>query len=113
MHKEGELVPSQTDLIEDLSIPFVFLMYSVSRDGDWTRHVEYPELPGCVVESTNALEAIEQLEELRVRIILDMRQRGEQVPRPRKPLESGLASLGSIDLDTYLEEIFRKNEDNR
>jgi hypothetical protein len=103
---------SKTGLIEDLSIPFVFLMYSVARGEDWTRHVEYPELPGCVVESTNALEAIEQLEELRVRIILDMRQRGEQVPRPRQPLESGLASLGSIDLDAYLEELFRKNDGN-
>jgi hypothetical protein len=92
------------ELSEDLSVPYVLVVYAVPGDGDWMGHAEYPELPNCAVESLNMLSALEQLETLRVRTIIAMRSRGEQPPRPRPPLKSGLAMIAEIDVDALLAE---------
>jgi predicted RNase H-like HicB family nuclease len=63
------------------------LIASVRRqDGAWVRRAEYPELPGCVAEADSPLNAIDLLDELRVRIISELLARGEPVPTPRPPL---------------------------
>jgi predicted RNase H-like HicB family nuclease len=63
------------------------LIASVRRpDGVWVRRAEYPELPGCVAEADSPLDAIDQLDALRERFILDRLARGQPVPVPRPPL---------------------------
>jgi predicted RNase H-like HicB family nuclease len=102
----------QGALLEDLAVPYVAIMYSLEENGEWFRRAEYPELPGCVAQSYSALEAMDQLELLRVRTIVEMRNRGEEPPRPRPPLKSGIATLGRLDLDELLELVFRESSGN-
>lgn len=75
-------------LEEYLAIPYVLTAYSaVGDDGRWHRYVEYEEL-GCLAESDQVLEAMEHLEAMRVRLIVDRFQRGEEIAVPRPPLKS-------------------------
>lgn len=75
---------------EHLRVPYVMVISSVERpDGEWVRRAEYPELPGCVVEADTPLEAIDRLDEARVRCILERLDHGEPVPVPRPPLQRG------------------------
>ena len=81
---------------EYLAVPYVLAVESVRRpDGNWVRRAEYPELPGCVVEAESAVEAVERLEEAKVRYIVERLQRGEPVPVPRPPLTSMIPALNS------------------
>lgn len=74
---------------EYLAIPYMLEAESVKTEsGTWVRRLEYPELPGCVVEADTVLEALDRLERLRERYILDRLERGEDVPVPRPPLRS-------------------------
>src|SRR5919204_4859690 len=83
-------------LEEYLAIPYKLVAYSAVRpDGTWRRYAEYPEI-GCVSEADTPWEAMEKLEELRVRYIVERVQRGEPIPVPRPPLRS-LAS--ALDLE--------------
>jgi predicted RNase H-like HicB family nuclease len=100
---------SASDLIECLAVPYVVVMYAVEKDGEWQRRAECPELPGCSVVAPTALQAMDELESLRVRIIVDMHHRGEQPPRPRPPLKSGLAMLGPLDVDEFLASVFNES----
>ena len=102
---------SASDLLECLAVPYVVEMYAIEQDGEWMRKAEYPELPGCSVVAPTALEAIGELESLRVRIIVDMHNRGELPPRPRPPLKSGLAMLGPLDIDKFLASVFKESLD--
>ncbi len=101
---------TSTELLEDLAVPYVLVMSAVEAAGTWLRRAEYPELPGCVVESTNALQALHDVDELRIRMILEMRKRGERPPRPRPPLSSGLATIGVSDVDAFLAEKFYESD---
>ena len=77
---------------EYLAVPYVLVMESIEGpDGNWIRQASYPELPGLVVQASSPLEAIDKLEEERVRFILDQLQAGRPVPVPRPPLHSGEA----------------------
>ena len=83
------------ELSEYLAVPYVAVVYSVERpDGSWWRRAEYPELPGCAVEAPNAADAMELLEQERVRLIVAAHERGEEIPVPRPPLRtvSGLSA---------------------
>jgi predicted RNase H-like HicB family nuclease len=75
--------------LEDyLAIPYRLVAYSAVRaDGTWKRFAAYPEI-GCVSEADTPGEAQEQLEEQRIRYIIDHVQRGEPIPVPRPPLKS-------------------------
>lgn len=75
-------------LEEYLAIPYVLTAYSaVGDDGRWHRYVEYEEL-GCLAEGDHVIEAIENLEEMRVRLIMERYERGEEIAVPRPPLRS-------------------------
>lgn len=75
-------------LEEYLAIPYVMVAYSAPReDGTWMRYAEYPEL-GVVSEAPTPMEAMDKLEEQRVKYIIDHVQRGESIPVPRPPLRS-------------------------
>jgi len=72
---------------EYLAVPYVMVLESVpAADGDWMRQASYPELPGCVAQAQTPIEAIERLEEQRVRYILERLDTGQPVPVPRPPL---------------------------
>ncbi|MGB6456915.1 MAG: hypothetical protein WBH47_20805 [Streptosporangiaceae bacterium] len=72
---------------EYLRVPFVLIVESVPMpDGQWLRRASYPELPGAVAEAESAVEAIDELDDRRVEIILDRLERGVPVPVPRPPL---------------------------
>jgi predicted RNase H-like HicB family nuclease len=90
--RKGAQVSSLTPE-EYLAVPYVLVMESVEKpDGNWIRRAEYPELPGCVAEAHSPLEALDRLEDARVRYILERLGRGEPVPVPRPPLRSRVPS---------------------
>jgi hypothetical protein len=68
------------------AVPYLLVLESVERDGEWLRRAAYPELPGCVVEAPVALEAIEKLEHERLRLLRHLLSRGAPIPVPRPPL---------------------------
>lgn len=82
------------ELHEYLAIPYVAVFYSAEEpDGEWLRHAEYPELPGAVGVGRSAVEALDNLEAARIRILTDAHARGEEVPVPRPPLSTGVSGL--------------------
>ena len=70
------------------AVPYVLVLESIERDGEWLRRAAYPELPGCVAEAPAALEAIENLEVERRRILQQLWNRRAPIPVPRPPLRS-------------------------
>ena len=83
-------------LEEYLSVPYRLVAYSAEgSDGTWHRYAEYPEI-GVKSEADTPWEAMEKLEELRIRYIVEHVQKGEPIPVPRPPLKS-LAS--ALDLE--------------
>jgi hypothetical protein len=99
-------------LEEYLSIPYRLVAYSApGRDGIWRRFAAYPEI-GCVGEADTPMEAMDKLEEERVRYILERFQKGEPIPVPRPPLRSlaGLLDLERLDFARWLVENRRLTE---
>jgi hypothetical protein len=68
------------------AVPYVLVLESVERGGEWLRRAEYPELPGCAAEAVSALEAIDKLEGERRRVVRELWERGAPIPVPRPPL---------------------------
>jgi hypothetical protein len=78
------------DAVHDLAyyeaVPYLLVMESVERKGEWLRRAEYPELPGCAAEAHSAVEALEKLEHERCRVLRQLWDRGASIPVPRPPL---------------------------
>jgi predicted RNase H-like HicB family nuclease len=74
------------DLAYYEAVPYLLVVESVERGGHWLRRAEYPELPGCYAEAESAVDAIEQLEGERRRLIRRLWDRGAPIPAPRPPL---------------------------
>jgi len=68
------------------AVPYLLVLESVERGGQWLRRAEHPELPGCVAEAPSALEALDQLERERQRVLRHLWDRGAAIPVPRPPL---------------------------
>jgi predicted RNase H-like HicB family nuclease len=85
MRREPDVAP---DLAYYEAVPYVLVLESVEREGEWLRRAEYPELPGCAAEAVSALEAIDKLEGERRRLLRDMWERGAPIPVPRPPLRT-------------------------
>jgi predicted RNase H-like HicB family nuclease len=84
----------EEQFFEDLAVPYVAVVYSLEGpDGEWIRRAEYPELRGCFADAPSADEAMEALEARRVAMLFEFRSRGEEPPRPRPPLRSGVSCL--------------------
>ena len=91
---ESERDPAQS-LEYYQAVPFLLVIESVEKPGgEWVRRASYPELPGCVAEAYSAIEAIDQLEAERLRLIQQLWEHGATIPVPRPPL---LASLPGLD----------------
>jgi predicted RNase H-like HicB family nuclease len=72
---------------EYLRIPYVLVVESVpGPGGDWCRRASFPEVPGAVAEAESAIDAMDEADEKRVRIIEDWLDAGIPVPVPRPPL---------------------------
>jgi predicted RNase H-like HicB family nuclease len=74
------------------AVPYLLVLESVERGGQWLRRAEHPELPGCVAEAPSALEALDQLEQERSRVLRQLWDRGAPIPVPRPPLRDPSAS---------------------
>jgi len=78
------------DAVRDLAyyeaVPYLLVIESVERGGQWLRRAEHPELPGCFAEAESAVEAMEKLEDERLRLIRKMWDHGTPIPAPRAPL---------------------------
>ncbi|HYS16967.1 MAG TPA: hypothetical protein VET45_08615 [Candidatus Binatia bacterium] len=82
--------PLEADAVRDLAyyeaVPYLLVVESVERGGEWLRRAEHPELPGCFAEAPSAVEAIEQLERERLRLLRQLWDRDAPIPVPRAPL---------------------------
>ncbi len=67
-------------------MPYLLVLESVERGGEWLRRAEYPELPGCFAEAASAIEAIEKVDQERRRMLRQLFDRGAPIPVPRPPL---------------------------
>jgi hypothetical protein len=67
------------------AVPYLLVPESVERGGEWLRRAEHPELPGCVAEAPSALEALDQFERERLRVLRQLWDRGAAIPVPRPP----------------------------
>jgi predicted RNase H-like HicB family nuclease len=74
------------------AVPYLLVLESIERGGEWLRRAEHPELPGCVAEAPSALEALDRLDGVRRRVLRGMWERGAPIPVPRPPLrEPGIS----------------------
>jgi len=78
--------PRAHDLAYYEAVPYLLVVESIERGGEWLRRAEHPELPGCVAESASAVEALERLERERLSTLRRLWQSGEAIPVPRPPL---------------------------
>jgi len=76
------------DLAYYEAVPYLLVMESVERGGQWLRRAEHPELPGCTAESPSAVEALERLEGLRRLVLRRLFEDGADIPVPRPPLRT-------------------------
>ncbi len=76
------------DLAYYEAVPYLLVVESVNRGGEWLRRAAYPELPGCVAEAPSAVEAVERLEAERRRLLRRLWEGGAAIPVPRPPLRS-------------------------
>ena len=82
---------------EHLAVPYVVVMESSEdSDGEWRRRAMHPELPGAAAEADSPIEALDKLDEVRVKYIVERLERGEPVPVPRPPL-GGYFSRADLD----------------
>ena len=86
------------DLAYYEAVPYLLVIESVERQGEWLRRAEYPELPGCAVEAASAVEALEELERERCRVLRQLWDRGAAIPVPRPPLLDARPSRVSPDV---------------
>jgi predicted RNase H-like HicB family nuclease len=74
------------------AVPYLLVLESIERGGEWLRRAEHPELPGCVAEAPSALEALDRLDGVRRRVLRGLWVRGAPIPVPRPPLrEPGIS----------------------
>ena len=90
----GRLMSVSADLAYYEAVPYLLVMDSVERQGEWLRRAEYPELPGCVAEAHSAVEAFEKLERERLRLLRQLWDLGASIPVPRPPLRCPHPLLG-------------------
>ncbi len=67
-------------------MPYLLVLESIEREGQWLRRAEHPELPGCAAEAPSALEALDRLDLERRRVLRHLWDLGAAIPVPRPPL---------------------------
>ena len=74
------------DLAYYEAVPYLLVVESVERQGQWLRRAAHPELPGCAAEAPSAVEALERLEHERLLMLRRLWEDGAAIPVPRPPL---------------------------
>jgi hypothetical protein len=93
----GPMTPSESwptsppDLDYFEAVPYLLVVESVERGGQWLRRAAHPELPDCAVEAHSATEAIERLEAERRRVLRQLWDDGREIPLPRPALRTARA----------------------
>ena len=81
-------IANELTLREFLSVPYLVEAEAVEIvPGQWIRRAAYPELPGCSAEALRIEDTLNQLEQRRIEVILEMLRAGSLPPVPRPPLE--------------------------
>ncbi|MTD12338.1 hypothetical protein GIS00_00080 [Nakamurella sp. YIM 132087] len=76
-----------TEAAEYLAVPLLFTVEPFAdHTGTWQFRVGYPELLGCEIAHERLTVAMDLLDELRVRMTLDLLDGGHEPPTPRRPL---------------------------
>ena len=71
-----------------LAIPLLMSAETVQDAAKrWVIQLSYPELEGCTVQNERLTDALDELEDKRAALTLDLLARGLQPPTPRAPLE--------------------------
>lgn len=89
----------QNDLAYYEAVPYLLVIESVERHGEWLRRAEHPELPGCVAEAPSAVEALEALERERLRVLRRLWDMGSVIPVPRPPLRDSRTAPSLLATD--------------
>jgi predicted RNase H-like HicB family nuclease len=84
------------DLAYYEAVPYLLVIESIERTGEWFRRAEHPELPGCMAEAPSAVEALERLEQERLRMLRTLWEGGAAIPVPRPPLRVVQALRGQL-----------------
>ncbi|HEY7205441.1 MAG TPA: hypothetical protein VIA61_14135 [Methylomirabilota bacterium] len=74
------------------AVPYLLVLESVERGGEWLRRAAHPELPGCAAEAPSALEALDRLERERRRVLRQLWDHGAPIPVPRPPLRDAAST---------------------
>ena len=74
------------DLAYYEAVPYLLVVESVERGGQWVRRAEHPELPGCFAEAASAVDAIEKLGAQRLRLLRQLWECDAPIPVPRPAL---------------------------
>ncbi len=100
-------------LIDQLAGTYTLVVEPVIVDGRWLRRLEYPQLPGCRVDTESIEDGMDTLEVARIRTILSLVKAGDKIPTPngRIPLVAVLTQVRMMGLSTELES--RKNDGAR
>jgi hypothetical protein len=67
-------------------IPYRLEVEAVEKSGAWWVAARYPELPGVEAMADTLIDAIDEVEMMRVRAAVQWIIKGEEPPRPRPPL---------------------------
>ena len=89
----------QNDLVYYEAVPYLLVIESVERHGEWLRRAEHPELPGCIAEAPSAVEALEELERVRLRVLRRLWDGGSVIPVPRPPLRDSRTAPSLLATD--------------
>lgn len=72
---------------EYLAVPLMFTVQPFAdTDGVWRFRVGYPELIGCEVAAGGLIKAMDLLDDLRVRMTIELIAGGHEPPTPRASL---------------------------
>jgi hypothetical protein len=102
-----------------LRVPYLLRSTAVrAGDDQWLRHVEYPELPDCSATGPGLLDAMDDLDRRRVRVILDLLAAGRRPALPRAPIDghspvAELRRLGLTDLVDLVDHDERELRDDQ
>lgn len=83
-------------LREILALPYS-LEIGITQDanGGWVRQMRYPDIPGCAVAGEDVSALIDEIEALRLSLLIAQLAKGEPVSCARRPLPDGPISLST------------------
>ena len=75
------------------AVPYLLVLETVERDGEWIRRAEHPELPAGAAAAPAAVEPPAGDVEQRRRLLAALWARGATIPLPREPLRGPVPAV--------------------